>query len=274
MDFDILRYQVGFSCEFKDEVMGFDKALEYLDNILHEIQEATDCDEPPTLYITADENLVNTLNKRREVPLEFKPNFRESLAKTKPYKGQRTGAKPFHFDNLTHHILNCHDTRLAIGIEADDLISIDHLLEPDTTVICSRDKDLRITPGYHYGWTCGYQPAFGPRKISKIGFLELNGTKLKGGGLKFFYSQMLMGDTVDNIAGIRGFGPKKTYELLKDCETEEELFRSVAAIYIDVVGESWREYYKEMSGLLYMIQELDMEGNPVHYITYDERKNV
>lgn len=234
--------------------------------------EATDSTEPPIFYLTPSQSLVENLNKKREEPLEFKPNFRESLATTRPYKGTRSGVKPFHFDNLTHHLLNCFDTKLAIGYEADDLISIDHRLNPDTTIICSRDKDLRITPGYHYGWTCGSQPAFGPRKIDEFGFLEMrdNG-KLRGGGLKFFYLQMLTGDTVDNIPGIKGYGPKKAFKVLEDCTNEEELFTAVAEVYKEKAGDNWRDYYKEQASLLWMIQELDEEGNPIHHVVYDER---
>lgn len=277
IDGDLLRYEVGFASQSTDEegllfVHSFDTALEHLDKRLNEIQVALETEEPPLIYLTSDEKLVTKLNKRG-AGLEYKPNFREAIAKTKPYKANRTGNKPYHYDNLTQHLINCFDCKLAIGLEADDLLSIDHNLHPDSTAICSRDKDLRITPGLHYGWSSGNNRSFGPRKIDALGYLERQPDgKVRGGGLKFFYSQLLTGDSVDNIPGIPKYGPVKAYKLLHECESEEELFKNVAAIYIDVVGENWRDYFKEQAGLLWMIQELDPEGNPVMHTLFDERQ--
>jgi hypothetical protein len=55
--------------------------------------------------------------------------------------------------------------------------------------------------------------------------------KLKGSGLKFFYSQLLTGDTVDNYPGIPGCGATKAFELLEPATSEEELFYIVRDAY-------------------------------------------
>jgi hypothetical protein len=78
------------------------------------------------------------------------------------------------------------------------------------TIICSRDKDVRQCPGWHYSWECGKQPSIGPIMVDELGHLvdknagkfnPLTGKKLPlkvfGTGHKFFYYQMLTGDTVD-----------------------------------------------------------------------------
>lgn len=56
--------------------------------------------------------------------------------------------------------------------------------------------------------------------------------KLKGGGLKFFYSQLLTGDSVDNYPGLPGVGFSTAYELLSDAKDEQELVSRVRQLYI------------------------------------------
>ena len=56
--------------------------------------------------------------------------------------------------------------------------------------------------------------------------------KLKGGGLKFFYSQMLTGDSVDNYPGLPGVGFSTAYDLLHDAKSEQELVSRVRQLYI------------------------------------------
>ncbi len=280
IDYDMLIYEVGFGIEYKDEegnlvIKPFDSAVELLEQKIKEIVEETWADEEPTLFLTGDERIRSKLNRRLTKEgkplLEDKPNFRISLANTKEYKGNRQSRKPFHYDNLRTWALSQYDTQIAWGIEADDLLSITHRLDPENTIICSRDKDLRITPGNHFGLACGKQPQFGPQEIDQLGYLELTSKGIKGGGLKMFYSQLLTGDTVDNIPGVPRKGPSFAFKLLADLPTEEELFDAVTAVYEEYKGEDWRDYFKEQAALLWMIQELDDEGNPIHYVMPDER---
>lgn len=276
----MLRYEVGFGVQYKDELgqtqtKSFDHAEELLEAKIEEICEGAFTDEEPVFYLTGDERLRGKLNRRRvkegKEELPSRPNFREQIAVTKPYKGQRKSAKPHHYDNLTAFILANYETKVAWGYEADDLLSIDHRLDPENTIICSRDKDLRITPGKHFGWTCGKQEQFGPMDIDELGFLELTDKGLKGGGLKFFYSQLITGDSVDNIPGLPGCGPMFAFKLLAGCEAESELFEGVSGAYREKIQEGWREYFQEQAHLLWMIQELTEDGEPVLYKMFDER---
>lgn len=281
VDADMLRYEVGFGVEYRDEegncqIKNFDAAVDLLEQKLKEIQEETWADEEPTLYLTGDEKLGAKINKRRvkegKEPLEFPLNFRIELAKTKTYKGNRSSSKPFHFDNLTTYITSHYDCQIAWGLEADDTISIDHVKDPENTIICTRDKDLRITPGRHFGWACGKQEQFGPTEIDEFGYLELTKKGLKGGGLKFFYSQLITGDNVDNIPGLRGKGPAAAYKLLEGATSESDCYDKVSSLYQETLPEDvWRDYFKEQANLLWIVRELDEEGNPVLYKMYDER---
>lgn len=62
--------------------------------------------------------------------------------------------------------------------------------------------------------------------------------KLRGGGLKFFYAQLLMGDDADNYPGAPGVGMTRAFEVLNPCKTEEEMYNAVLQEYLKVYGPS------------------------------------
>lgn len=185
-------------------------------------------------------------------------NFRLRLAFTQVYKGTRKSEKPPFFHEMREHLLTVHGATLAVGDEADDLMSIEQwkahneflkecggefeVGSPEhkafsNTVIVSADKDLMIVVGWHFN------PSEGELKwVEPMGWLELryrpNGQvkDLKGAGLKFFYAQMIIGDNVDNYAGIKGKGAKFAFDLLNDCKTEKELYMKVLGAYKDKFG--------------------------------------
>jgi 5'-3' exonuclease len=131
------------------------------------------------------------------------------------------------------------------------------------TVICTRDKDLRQVPGLHYGWECGAQPEYRLRLVGDFGALQMENKKLVGTGLMFFYAQVLMGDAVDNIPGLPQFGPAKTFSVLQSCKTEWELYSAVKARYEEYYADIWEEELMEQAQLVWMVRELDSEGNLV-----------
>lgn len=61
--------------------------------------------------------------------------------------------------------------------------------------------------------------------------------KLRGTGLKFFYSQLITGDDVDCYAGLKGKGATYAYNLLDSAKSEQELFDRVFNAYRDILGE-------------------------------------
>ena len=283
---DVLRYEIGFSGQYVDEAgelqtNDFEFVADLLDQRIKEIEAECWATEPSTLYITNDRRLHKKVNKKLKKEgkeeIEYQPNFRDKVAVAKEYKGNRKAEKPFHYDNLTAYIFGKYDVKVAVGMEADDLMSVDQwerVKQGDlSTVICSRDKDLRITPGMHFGWPCGKQPQFGPCRVTELGEIELknNGKKLIGTGLKFFYSQVVTGDTTDNYPGLPKGGPVLAYKHLHDAEDEAQLFERVAALYQDKFGDEWREKMLEQCQLAWMVRELDEEGFPVMYQMYDER---
>lgn len=289
IDADVLRYEIGFCGQTTNEEgevvpLSFDTVADMFDQRIKEICAEVWATEEPILYLTMDHRLHKKQNKQRKKEgkeeKEYTPNFRDKVAVEKVYKGNRKNEKPFHYDNLTAYILGKYETKVAIGMEADDLMSIDQWAKARvgdlSTIICSRDKDLRITPGMHFGWPCGKQPQFGPARITDLGELELknDGKKLVGNGLKFFYSQVVTGDTTDNYGGLPRGGPALAYKHLHDAEDEAQLFERVAALYQEKFGDEWRVKMLEQCQLAWMVRELTEEGEPVMWVMYDERPDI
>lgn len=263
IDCDVLRYEIGFSGQYKegDEliVRPFEFVAELFDEKVKQICDAVWADQPPKLYLTG------------------KGNFRDAIATLKPYKGTRKTEKPFHFKNLTAYILAHYDVVVAEGLEADDLMCVEqtkHLKQGLLdTVICTRDKDLRQCPGMHYGWECGNQAGFPFSRVDELGWLKEHRkidkegneyvAKVSGVGLKFFYAQILMGDSVDNIPGLPGCGPAKTYDTLHAATDEAQLHNSVFALYLAKYGDKAAERMLEQGRLCWMVRELDEANQPV-----------
>lgn len=276
IDGDILRYEVGFMAHIKDEagepaLLDFDRVVELLHKRIDLICAEVDATVSPTIYLTEDSIIRKQINRERRLndlpELEEEKNFREAVAVTKPYKGTRKAEKPFHFANLTVYLLENFDCHISRGVEADDSMGLEQYMcwncqvGPEPTIICSRDKDLRMIPGWHYSWECGKQPSIGPVETNFIGWLEKKPDgKVIGYGIKFFYYQMLVGDTVDNIPGAPGVGPVKAFNLLDPLTDDRVMYEAVRELYKEVVGEGWKEYLQEQANLLWIVREWDYES--------------
>lgn len=282
IDGDILCYEIGFSAQKKNpetgeiEISSWDFVEELLQRKIDII-----CDEARAdsyqLFLTNTEWLnerMNRANRFWDDPKPFIPNFRIAAAldgQEKAYKGQRVAAKPFHYQNLLAHLQGVYGAVVSReGLEADDLMCIEQmqaLKEGRDTIICSRDKDLRQCLGWCYSWEMGKQPSFGPHFVEGVGFLEpkYKGKtldKVIGVGPKFFYYQMVVGDGVDNIAGLYGYGPAYGYRLLKDAASERECYELVAELYKKEHQENWKEKMTTQASLLFLIKEMK-NGKPI-----------
>jgi hypothetical protein len=274
IDADVLRYECGSVGQKLNketgelEISSFDFVKDVFDERIRTIVSGAEATEFK-LFLTGDK-VTFRLGERSKILSEpFLPNFREALAEGKVYKGTRKQDKPFHWINLTAYILSLPEVRVAVGCEADDDIAIEHTLRGEGTIVCTRDKDLRMVPGLHYGWECGKQPEFGPVEYDSLGTIELirskSGNKIKGGGFKFFGAQLLTGDVVDNIGGLRGVGPVGAFGLLSDCTSEREVFSTVQRHYEEVVGDEWRKLLEEQCHLLWIIRERNEDGSLKHF---------
>lgn len=230
---------------------------------------------------------MKTLDTRLEpiMYLSGDTNFRDEVAKRKGYKANRDpDAKPYHISNARVYITSRYNTYTSDGCEADDLLCISQTenlkrfnfnQEKAETVIVTRDKDLRQCRGWHYGWEVGNQPEYPLRWVEELGELSpvfskkvlKNGEpskaldKLTGTGVKWFYAQLLLGDSTDNIPGLWRVGKAGAYAVLNDLTTEKEMLQACIRMYKDVYHEKWEVEMMEQAHLVYMLRERNEDGS-------------
>lgn len=223
IDSDSLLYRVGFSSEDDEEWI----AKARLDE---------------TLTVLVDDELNECTN--HNFYISGSENFRFGIAKTHPYKGNREKLKrPKHLQALRDHIVKKWNAEISQGMEADDVVSIMSYKHPKS-IIAHIDKDLDQIPGSHYNY------------VKKV-FYNVGKTE----ALRKLYTQSLVGDTVDNIKGVRGIGPKKAEKLLKDCFTEETLYNTVLSVYNNSMENGMERLHENMN-LLYLLRSEDDEWRP------------
>jgi 5'-3' exonuclease len=116
-----------------------------------------------------------------------------------------------HYDAIRKHLQRL-GAELVEGQEADDAVAI----EATSTGgwIVSIDKDLNQVAGWHYNFV----------KHEEYYVTEEE-------GLRNLFTQVLTGDRIDNIIGLKGIGPKKAEKLLQDCKTEREYYDACLKAY-------------------------------------------
>ena len=192
IDGDILVYRIGFASEEESESIALARCSEFIEDML----------------------LFNNFESYQGY-LTGKRNFRNEVAITAPYKGNRKSAKPKHYDRLRDYMQKAWGFVMIEDQEADDAIGIaayEH--QVGEYCICSIDKDLDMLRGDHYNF------------VKNI-FYYITEEE----GIKNFYKQILMGDRVDNIIGIKGIGTVKAERLLKECKNEKEMYLTVLEAY-------------------------------------------
>lgn len=241
IDGDIILYSVGFGAQ--------DITEEYL------------------VHRRVDEFMARLFNAldtfQYEVYLTGKGNFREQLAVSHKYKGNRKAEKPKWYGEIKDYLIHEWDAVVVDGMEADDKLAM-RITEDENVVCCTIDKDLLQVEGWHYSWGTHNKAASELHYVESFGFLEMRGKKLYGEGTMWLYAQAIMGDSTDNIVGVRGAGPKKAYTLLKDEETEMGLFETVLDLYEEHFDYP-EERLEENMHLLYMVRGYKEDGSLVHW---------
>lgn len=132
---------------------------------------------------------------------------RYDTALIKEYQGNRKNkVKPKHLYTIKEWMVREHGAISWMGQEADDGLcqaTWDAIQAgtPDLAVLTSKDKDLQMCSGWHLNWDTGEL-----EYVDGYGYVELDRSKsspkVVGKGTAFFWAQMLMGDTADNISGV------------------------------------------------------------------------
>lgn len=153
--------------------------------------------------------------------------FRHDIAKTHVYKGNRKKTeKPKHLPVIREHMEEDWGATVSVEEEADDLIAKAATKNNFDCVVVSVDKDMLQIPCWHYN----------PFKnvVTKVEPFE---------GIKFFYTQILTGDSADNIHGLYQVGPKRAANMLDGLESEQDMWEAVLDAYdgaVDRVLENAR----------------------------------
>jgi len=216
---------------------------------------------------------------------------RYSVARAKPYQGHRTGShRPKNWQALRDLIQTgafnspTVTTNITTYCEADDLFSYLANEAPDEYVIFTQDKDLRVVPGWHLTWP-DMMLHFVPPGTWQLTMHD------KVYGTKWFWLQMLHGDTADNIPGLPGYydgvtksGPNKGQpKLVKVGEVgaanilagvhPDAVFRIVEDLYKNYYGPNAQVAMLEQGILLWMrkspgdVFDVAAPGNPLYPMT-------
>ena len=189
IDGDMLCYRIGFACDKETEEVATSTMYNFIADIMMELDEVEEV----------------------EVFLSGKTNFRNDVAVTVPYKGNRDGnRKPQHHQALRDYLINDWGADVSVDEEADDTIAIRATELGDEAIIVSLDKDFDQVVGWHYNFS-----------KDKLYYIEQDEGDLN------FYMQFLMGDRIDNIIGVKGIGAVRAKKLLEG-KTEREMFEICA----------------------------------------------
>ena len=185
------------------------------DIILYKAAWATDKEGTQADAISAARDLINKIkddldvdNDHVVVYLSNRYNFRKKLWPL--YKYNRVDVeKPRHLDAVRAYICLNYKWESVDWLEADDLLASIMASRSDV-VCCSIDKDLLQLPGLHYN-------------INKRTVTEITEEQ----GLYNLAMQTLTGDSVDNIKGCPGIGPKKAAKILDGMTPDDWVERCV-----------------------------------------------
>jgi 5'-3' exonuclease len=165
-------------------------------------------------------------------------NFRKNITPT--YKANRTAKKPEILGALHNLVKFTYDSVWGDGVETDDVVATLWAEEVkkngvDNVIIMSLDKDYKQFPCWFYDYN------YKNRELIKITEEE---------ALNNFYSQMIIGDTADNIKVCKGYGKAYALKLFKDSKSEFSLISKTYRLYKQVYGDEARAMFEQAKSLL------------------------
>ena len=224
IDADIVCYRIGFASQDVSEKLCLSRCAEFMEELVM---------KP---WVGDYQGFLTGSN-----------NYRKEIAVTAPYKGNRTADKPIHYDLIREYLIKAWGCIVVEDQEADDAIGIKayEIRDIDEYIIMSIDKDLDMIRGWHYNFI----------KDKKYLIDDLK-------AIRHFYTQILTGDRVDNIAGLRGIGPKKAAKILEDCITEADMYKAVLEAY-----DNDETRVLENGQLLWIRRKENQIWSPAHFNT-------
>lgn len=205
--------------------------------------------------------------------------YRYAVARVKPYQGQRSGGRrPKNWEFLRNLLAErafdnaTISTRVTGHAEADDLFG----QYGEDIVIHTQDKDMRMLPGIHLDWVSN-QMVTVPEGCWAITAND------KVYGRKWFWLQMLHGDTADNVPGLLKYlsaagtlkpcGEVGAGHALGTASNDTEACNAVVSHYKACYGDRWPVEILEQGILLWMRRDdashvfnVCHPGNPLAFL--------
>jgi DNA polymerase-1 len=188
---------------------------------------------------------------------------RFDIATVKPYQGQRVGHKPKNWRTVREHLelapYKPWERLIWRDREADDGMGLaSNVYQPiRNCVIHTRDKDMRMLPGTHLTWV-DYLIVQVPE-----GAYEVIGCDGETYGHKWFWLQMLQGDSADHIPGLEKYegkdcGAVTAAQILSGTQCNADAFDAVSQAYHGTYGATgWQDRFCEQAALLWMRRSSD-----------------
>lgn len=196
--------------------------------------------------------------------------WRYIISKVQPYQKQREGSKkPKNWALLRDFVESYNGAAFRQKIwgtrEADDGICYHAKVLPyGKAVVAMKDKDSQMFTGcLHLDWD-----TFELTEVPE-GTFEIENSVGRLFGHKWFWLQLLMGDSADHIPGLPRLrshtgtmvlcGKSRALDALCMINDNAEAFKTVAQHYMVFYKEAWADQLVEQMALLWMRQDKDAE---------------
>tara|TARA_S200002703_G_scaffold151004_1_gene149902 strand:- start:702 stop:1406 length:705 start_codon:yes stop_codon:yes gene_type:complete len=188
--------------------------------------------------------IVNDLEDRFEIEkvITFngsKGNFRKKI--TPVYKANRKKQDlPPLLHDMHEYVKKQYNSVYGYGLETDDLVSkywftLSKEIGRENVMIVSIDKDYKQFPALIYNYHYNH------REIIDVTPEE---------AMFNFYSQMIEGDTADNVNYFKGKGKKFAENYLKNCKTKYQYTKKMYELFKEKYKGKARQKYVECYNLL------------------------
>lgn len=146
------------------------------------------------------------------------------------YKGNRKYLEmPKYMNEIKDYLISKYHFVFNPSYEADDFVLSYKTKNKDVNcIIISPDKDILNLEGNHYN----------PRVAE---FIHTNKEEAE----KYFWRSMMVGDTADNIKGIKGIGPVAADKIISEVGLFDSLRTTIMNKYCEIYGEreGIRQFY-------------------------------
>ena len=203
----------------------FEDAVDRFEEMIEEIRERC--------FATEVKIAIQGVNNFRT---KFFPDYKNT-----PNRHKAKANNPYFMD-MRNYLIEEGLAEPSDGMEADDLVHIWAKEARDAGmpfVVASIDKDLLCIEGTHY-------------LIHKNKFVYMD----KDEADIHYWIQILTGDGVDNIRGLKGIGPKKAQKILEGYAIGERK-QAVINAYYEKVGDKWREEIMHTGTLIHILPTRD-----------------